>query len=248
MTATHQRTALVTGAASGIGAAIATRLAARGLHIVLADRDEHVAEVARTVGGEALVLDVTSETDLARAAGLPRVDVLVNSAGVPAEAALDDPGFPQAVRRAFDVNLAGTAAVVGAVLPRLRASDSGRILNVGSVQGSAAAAGNAAYAASKGGLDALTRALAVDLAPAGILVNALAPGFVDTPMARLADGTIEYATDWFRTVYVEHGRIPLRRPARPDEIAAAAEFLVSPDNTYVTGAVLPVDGGLLATL
>jgi 3-oxoacyl-[acyl-carrier protein] reductase len=118
------------------------------------------------------------------------------------------------------------------------------VLNIGSIQGFQAQAGALAYAVSKGGVHNLTRALAVDLAAHGVLVNALAPGFIDTPMAVLPDGSNELDSDWFQSIYVDHGRIPLRRAGKPDEVAAAAEFFVSIDNTYVTGAVLTVDGGM----
>ena len=93
----------------------------------------------------------------------------------------------------------------------------------------------------------MTRGLACDLADDGILVNALAPGFVDTPMALFSDGSSEYDSEWFRNIYVKHGRIPLRRPGRADEVAEAALFFCSSANSYVTGQILAVDGGMTAT-
>ncbi|MCC2031569.1 SDR family NAD(P)-dependent oxidoreductase [Microbacterium allomyrinae] len=242
-----ERTAVVTGGASGIGAAIAARLIDQGLRVVIADRSASVVAVAERLGAEPMLLDVGNQRDLDRAAEIERVDVLVNSAAVPADVPPDAVDIGVTMSRVLDVNVIGISRVVACFLPHLRRSPSARILNIGSVQGLAAGAGGSAYATSKGAVHALTRALAVDLAASGILVNALAPGFVDTPMALLADGRSEYDTDWFQTVYVEHARIPLRRPARPEEIAVAASFLVSEANTYITGAVLPVDGGLLAT-
>ncbi|MFD4960427.1 SDR family NAD(P)-dependent oxidoreductase [Microbacterium sp. NPDC058389] len=241
-----QRVALVTGGANGIGAAIGALLASRGLRVVLADRDERVRETADRIGGDAILMDVADPMSIA-AAEIAELDVLVNSAAIAPTSGLGDAGLLDDFSRALDVNVRGILAVVSALLPQLRRSASPRILNIGSVQGSAAAAGGIAYATSKGAVNSLTRALAVDLADAGILVNALAPGFTDTAMALLPDGTSEYDTEWFRSVYVRHGRVPLRRPAAAEEIAEAAEFLVSERNTYVTGAILPVDGGLLAT-
>lgn len=250
---TPPRTALVTGSAGGIGAAIAALLIERGLDVVLVDRDQQVVETAERLGGRAIALDITDVDALDRAAEtVASLDVLVNSAAI-ASAAIASAAGPDRARldtgfdRTLDVNVTGIVRVVSAFLPQLRRSTSGRILSIGSVQGFAAAGDSLAYATSKGAVHSLTRALSVDLAPDGILVNALAPGFVDTAMAKLPDGTSEYDTDWFRTVYIEHGRIPLRRPAQPAEIAAAAEFFVSEHNTYVTGVVLPIDGGLLAT-
>jgi NAD(P)-dependent dehydrogenase (short-subunit alcohol dehydrogenase family) len=241
------RTALITGGAGGIGAAVAERLLAAGVAVWIADRDESaVTATAERIGATPLVLDVSSPLSVAAAAhSLPeRLDILVASAAI-----AGGPGLGlDSVRPVLEVNVAGIAAVVDAALPALRRSDSARILTIGSVQGLRAGAGSAAYVASKGAVHALTRALAVDLAPSGILVNALAPGFVDTAMALLPDGTSEYETDWFQQVYVAHGGIPLRRPATADEIAAAAMYFVSAENTYVTGAVVAVDGGLTAAL
>jgi NAD(P)-dependent dehydrogenase (short-subunit alcohol dehydrogenase family) len=129
----------------------------------------------------------------------------------------------------------------------LAASDCARIVNVASVQGFRGTTGSLAYGAAKGALVNLTRGLACELAPRGINVNAVAPGFVDTPMARLEDGRTEYETDWFREVYLRHGKIPLRRPGTADEVAAAILFLCTPGSSYVTGHVLTVDGGMTAT-
>ncbi len=96
-------------------------------------------------------------------------------------------------------------------------------------------------------MEQLTRCSAVELAPYGILVNAVAPGFVDTPMSR-ASGVNELETDWFRNNYIASGRIPLGRPARPEEMVGAVFFLAGPENTYITGQVVTVDGGLTLTL
>jgi NAD(P)-dependent dehydrogenase (short-subunit alcohol dehydrogenase family) len=241
------RTVLVTGAASGIGAAIAALLASRGMEVIVADESDRVKSVADRIGARVLEFDVSDESAVdAALAGIEKLDVLVNSAGIATETRIDDADLA-VYRRTLDVNLTGAMLVTRACLPMLRRSSSARVLNIGSVQGFASAESVLAYSTAKAAIHGMTRSLAVDLAPDGILVNALAPGFIDTPMSVLADGTSEYDTDWFRSVYIEHGRIPLRRPASPDEVAAAAEFLVSEHNTYVTGAVLPVDGGLTAT-
>lgn len=241
------RTALVTGAASGIGAAIARALAAAGMRVICADLDGGAAaDLARALGGGASALSVDIAEPGDAFAGIQSLDVLVNCAGVSdttPTAELDMPGF----RRVLGVNLDGTLAVTLLLLPLLRASATGRILMIASIQGFRGTPDSLAYATSKGGLVNLTRALATDVAADSVMVNALAPGFIDTPMARLPDGSTEYETDWFASVYVEHGRIPLRRPGTAEEVAAAAMFFVSVENTYVTGQVLAVDGGMTAT-
>ncbi|TFB47808.1 SDR family NAD(P)-dependent oxidoreductase [Cryobacterium tagatosivorans] len=251
------RVALVTGAASGIGAAVARRLARDGIAVICADIEndgaESVASAIRAAGGqaEALALDITNDaqvSDVQRSilAGFGRLDILVNNAGIGGEIDIADVDRAT-VRRVLSVNLEGAIALTLAVRTMLIASDAGRILNIASIQGFLGARNSLAYGASKGGLVNFTRGLACDLADDNVLVNALAPGFVDTPMARFADGSTEYDTDWFRDIYVEGGRIPLRRPAAASEVAEAAVFFCSAANTYVTGQVLAVDGGLTAT-
>ncbi len=251
------RTALVTGAASGIGAAIARRLSEDGVFVFCADRNaegaERTAAAIRAAGGDAsaLALDVADDSAIEQeasrlAASHGSLDILVNNAGIGGE--VDTATLTmESVRRVLAINLEGAIAVTLAFRTLLAASPAGRILNIASVQGFLGAKNSLAYGTSKGGLVNLTRDLACDFADEGILVNALAPGFIDTPMALLDDGRKEYDTDWFRDGYVASGRIPLRRPASPEEVAEAALFFCSAANTYVTGQVLAVDGGLSAT-
>jgi 3-oxoacyl-[acyl-carrier protein] reductase len=243
------RTALVTGAASGIGAAVARRWGATGARVILLDRDgDAAAAVAADIADATVLVHDLSDPNVVPEIGREVADagglaVLVNAAGIVIES--DD---EHALTRTLAVNLKAAIRLTRQLRPQLRDADAPRVVNIGSVQAERAGSASVAYAASKGGLHAATRALAVDLAGDGILVNAIAPGFIDTPMARLADGTSEYETDWFRSVYVEHARIPLRRPGSAEEVAAAVEFLASASNTYITGTVLAVDGGLGAAL
>lgn len=255
MSRNSHRTALITGGGSGIGAAISAAFAKDGTSVIIADHNEEaataLAETITTDGGSAraIVLDITDTVgvkNLVSELSASGLDVLVNNAGIGPEQATSTLTIEQ-FHTVLDVNLSGAVSLTLALADLLRASPSARVLNIASVQGMRGARDSLAYATSKGALINFTRALACDLADDGVLVNALAPGFVDTQLALLADGTREYDTEWFQDIYVKGGRIPLRRPAQSWELAEPARFLCSPANTYITGQVLAVDGGLTAT-
>jgi NAD(P)-dependent dehydrogenase (short-subunit alcohol dehydrogenase family) len=217
------RSAVVTGGARGIGAAIAETLAVRGAAVNIVDID--ATEAAATATGlVARGLQVTSYacdlTDSAQieilAASLQRVDILVNNAAI-----LDATPLVKLTRPRFDqvqqINQNAALWLTQALLPHLRASGRGRVVNVASIMGLRGSADSVAYSVAKGGVVNMTRSLAVDLAGDCILVNCICPGFVDTRMAILLDGSgHEHQTDWFRDVYIKYGRIPLRRPAPPE--------------------------------
>jgi NAD(P)-dependent dehydrogenase (short-subunit alcohol dehydrogenase family) len=240
-----QRRALVTGAASGIGLETARLLRAEGAAVALLDRAPEVEAAAEELGGVALRGDVTVaevvEAAVARAArdlGGP-MDLLVNAAGVYRIEPLlemDAAGWD----RVLAVNLRGAFLTSRAVAAGL-AGERGAIVNVASM---AARTGDcaepaAAYAASKAGLLGLTRQMAVEWAPA-IRVNAVSPGLIDTPMLRLMDDPEAGAA------YVR-GRVPLARLGGAGEVARAIAFLLSADASYITGADVPVDGGITVT-
>jgi NAD(P)-dependent dehydrogenase (short-subunit alcohol dehydrogenase family) len=251
------KVAIVTGAGSGIGRATAEALAAAGARVAVNDLDAGKAEAAaaaiRAGGGSALAApaDVsrpeTGEELVRRAVGeLGSVDVLVNCAGV-----FRSQHFTEAAHEEWmavlRTNLLGAVHTSRAAARAfIRAGRGGRIVNVSSVHGFLAESRASSYDVSKGGLNQLTRALAVELAPQGILVNGVAPGFVDTPMA-VVEGVNELETREFKEIYCERRRIPLGRPASPPEIARAILFLAGPENTYITGVNLVVDGGLSIT-
>jgi len=238
------RVAVVTGGLSGIGAAIAARFAAEGASVVAAD----IAAAAEALPAEAagvapLRVDVADEASVAAMAGAVlarhgRVDILVNSAGFGADVPfLDTP--VDLLDRIYAVNVRGTFLCGQACARAMRdAGRGGAIVNIGSVSGLRGNSGRSAYGASKGAIATLTQAMALDLAPCGIRVNALAPGPVGTPLTERVH-TPAVRAAWTRATM-------LGRYGTPEEMAGAALFLVSEDAAYVTGLVLPVDGGFTA--
>lgn len=236
---------LITGAARGIGLAVARAAVTVGARVVLADVD------AAALAGQALphvVMDVSDAGSVAAgvdaAAGiLGGLDGLVNNAAI-----LDESHSAEVTEARFErvlsVNLTSILRVSQAALPHL---GGGAIVNTLSTQAMFGQANSVAYATAKGGGLNLTRAMAVDFAPRGIRVNAVAPGFVDTRMAIMADGTHEHETDWFKDIYVGRRKIPLARAGTPDDCAGAYLFLLSDMARYITGQCLAVDGGLTAT-
>jgi NAD(P)-dependent dehydrogenase (short-subunit alcohol dehydrogenase family) len=252
------KVAVVTGAARGIGEAVARRLAAEGARLVIADRDspEATAVAAAIVGSggdaKALDVDIGDETSVARwAQGIEaqygRCDILVNNAAINDVTPLAELHMAH-FRSVLRINLDGQLAVTLALLALLRRADGARVLNISSIMGMRGSKGALAYSTAKGGLVNMTRALACELGAEGILVNTIAPGFIDTRMALIPDGSgHEHETEWFKDIYIKYGRIPLGRAGQPDDVAAAALFFCSEDCRYVTGQVLFVDGGLSAT-
>jgi NAD(P)-dependent dehydrogenase (short-subunit alcohol dehydrogenase family) len=254
------RNAIVTGAARGIGLAIAERLAAAGASVLLADIDAALAagearRIAASLGADGRVeahpVDITDSASVAALADAAQerwgvVHILVNNAAI-----LDATSFEGLTLERFHhvlaVNLAGALACTLAAAPLMTAGW-GRILNIASIMGMRGSRDSVPYSTAKGGVVNMTRALACDLAPRGILVNAIAPGFIDTRMALLPDGTgHEHETDWFKDIYLKYGRIPVGRAGTPADIAGPALFLCSEDCRYVTGQILLVDGGVSAT-
>ena len=240
------RRALVTGASRGLGLAIATGLAEAGAEVLANARDAQRLDAAvasmraRGLTASPLPFDVADEAAVAAAlAALDRLDIFVGTVGVRHRAPLDDLSLA-AFRRLLEVDLAASYALVKAALPALRRSPAGRILFVTSIAGPIARAGDAAYTAAKGGLAALTKALAVELGPAGITVNAIAPGYFATETNRAM------VEDAATRAFLE-ARCPLRRWGDPAEIAGAAVFLASAAASYVNGHILTIDGGLSAS-
>jgi NAD(P)-dependent dehydrogenase (short-subunit alcohol dehydrogenase family) len=228
------RRILITGAASGIGRRTAELFAAEGAALALLDCNHAgLAKVADETRGVAVEADVTQEASVARAVersatAMGGIDGIVNAAGIVISGSVMDLGVAE-WQRVIDVNLTGTYIVVRCCLPWLAKAPVGTIVNIASGQGLLPnVPNNTAYAASKGGVVNLTRALAAELAPS-IRVNSVCPGMVDTPM----------------TAGLQHHpeRYALKRIADPLEIARAILFLTSAESSFVTGAALAVDGG-----
>jgi 3-oxoacyl-[acyl-carrier protein] reductase len=239
------RVAFVTGASRGIGRAIALTLCRADFDIVVAspeiELNEQVAEEIRALSGEAMTLnlDVTSPESVKEGFAKTlkdktRIDVLVNNAGITRD------GLAMRMKAAdwdlvLNINLTGAFRCSQQVLPGMMRNRWGRIVNMASVVGQAGGAAQANYAASKGGLIAMTKALAQEMGSRGITVNAVAPGYIETDMTRVLPEEV-------KAKYL--AQIPLARPGQPEDIANAVKFLVSEEAAYITGHVLAVNGGM----
>lgn len=234
------KTALVTGAGRGIGRALAVGLAAEGavVHVNdLADPADVLAELPESRRGLSLPYDVADPAQITELFGrIERLDVLVNCAGVTARIDVDEPS-EEVWDRVIDTNLKGTFFCSAAAARLMRVAGGGSIVNVSSVLATRGLRGHSAYAASKGGINALTIQLAVELAPHRIRVNAFAPGATNVER-NLADDPS----------YLEHWSpvIPLGRVAEPGDMVGPAVFLASDESAHVTGQLLYVDGGWTA--
>jgi NAD(P)-dependent dehydrogenase (short-subunit alcohol dehydrogenase family) len=238
--------ALVTGAGSGIGAGIARGMAAAGARIIAVDiNGEAAAATARSIGGEArsYSCDVADRAQCDALAETVRreigpVSVLVNNAGIIRRGTVTDANARDDWDATLAVNLDGPYLMTTSFLSQLKETR-GAVVNIGSIQSFVALPNSAAYTTSKGGVRALTKALAIELSPAGVRVNAIGPGLIATPLNAKARENPAYMRNF-------EGRIPLGRIGTPEDIAPVAVFLASDMARYITGVTLPVDGGYLA--
>lgn len=240
------RVAVITGGAAGIGEAIARTLAGEGCTVCLADRDAAAAEKAAAgLRAHAVALDVTDPEGVSKAFAHiierhQRLDILVNAAGLLSTGTIADLPVSE-WERVEKVNVAGVLNSVKAAIPAMRAQRYGRIVNIASVSAmrGGGSIGNALYGTTKAAVVAMTMGLARELGPHGITANAIAPAVADTAMTHAA------LTDEARTRIL--ARIPLGRLANLSDIADLAAFLASDRAAFITGTVIPVDGGILTT-
>ncbi|WP_328189213.1 SDR family NAD(P)-dependent oxidoreductase [Marinobacter sp. OP 3.4] len=240
---------LITGAASGMGRATAAVFAREGARVAVTDYDadgaQSVAEQLTSAGYQAQAwhLDVSDPeairsvvADVEKAFG--GLDILVNNAGISGFAAIDDDQYDTVWERCLSVLLTAQQRLVRAALPALRRSSHPRIVNIASTEALGATTQDSAYAAAKAGVTGLTRALAVELGPEGITVNCICPGPIDTAMTAFIEQE-------HKQVFAKR-RTALRRYGTPEEVAHITVSLCLPASSYLTGAVIPVDGGLMA--
>ena len=244
-----RRTAIVTGAASGMGRATAHLFADEGARVAVVDRDgagvKRVVEEIEKAGGAAagFPLDVS---DTPKIAGFVRavrdrlgpIDILINNAGIVAGGAIDAADYPEQWERALAINLSAQVHLIRACLSDIARNGDGRIVNIASTEGLGASAFTSPYTASKHGVVGLTRALAVELGSKGVTVNCICPGPIHAGMTKVIP-------DDAKTKFARR-RVPLRRYGDPEEVAQITLSLVLPAASYLNGAIIPVDGGLIA--
>ena len=246
---------IVTGGSRGIGAGIVKRLFNEGAEIIIADIEENLAkELIEELNTKKIIFiqtDLSKEEEIIKLFDLTKnhwgsLDILVNNAGIEDGFILADQTYEK-YKKTMSVNLDAPFLCSKYALPLLEKSKYGRIIMISSIQGVRGYSGNISYNTAKGGLINMTRTLAVELAEKNILVNSVAPGFINTKMSIMKDGGLEWDTDWFKEVYLKYKKLPMGRYGHPDDIAGAVYFFCSEDSKYVTGQTLLVDGGVSVT-
>ena len=244
---------VVLGGSSGIGKATAERFAKEGWQVCVAGHNLlQCIETVNILDGDghfACKADVRNEADLNNLHKMVQekfgdFDALVNSIGISQKQSALDSNFSE-WDNSLQVMLYGSVKACRALVPLIK--DGGRIIQITSIHYERVAEGSSAYGMAKAAITQFVRSLALELAPKNILSNAIAPGFVNTPMSVKEDGENELASDWFINDYVKGNHLPLKRAADPNEIAGVAWFLAGPDASYITGSVIIVDGGLTIT-
>ena len=246
---------IITGGSRGIGAGIVKRLFNEGAEIIIADIKEDLAnqliEELKTKKIIFIRSDLSEEDEIIKLFEKTKnhwgsLDILINNAGIEDGFLLSDQTYEK-YKKTMQVNLDAPFLCSKYALPLLEKSKYGRIIMISSIQGVRGYSGNISYNTAKGGLINMTRTLAVELAEKNILVNSVAPGFINTKMSIMKDGSLEWDTDWFKEVYLKYKKLPMGRYGHPDDVAGAVYFFCSEDSKYVTGQTLLVDGGVSVT-
>jgi len=241
---------LITGAVSGIGRATAIRFAAEGYDVCLNDIQDIQHVYASLAEGNHLIVEgsYAEEQTMEKSRKLilenwGKLDILVNCAGISGRTVIGETASGE-WEHIFHLMSRGAILTSNLAFPLM--TSGGRIIHITSVHGERAEYGSGSYAMAKAAINQLCRNLANELADCNILVNAIAPGFVNTAMS-VVNGISELESDWFRSNYIDGHHLPLRRAAQPEEIAGVAFFLAGKDASYITGQVITVDGGLTIT-
>lgn len=247
--------AIVTGGSRGIGEGIVKRLYNEGTEIIIADIREELAEnLIKELDHNQISFfqaDLSQEEEIKKLMDYTKnkwgsLDFLINNAGIEDGYTLADQTY-ESYRKTMKVNMDAPFLCSKYALSLLEKSKTPRIIMITSIQGVRGYKGNISYNTAKGGLINMTRVLAVELAEKNILVNSVAPGFINTPLSVMKDGNLEWDTDWFNDVYLKYEKLPMGRYGNPDDIAGAVYFFCSEDSKYVTGQTLLVDGGVSST-
>jgi 3-oxoacyl-[acyl-carrier protein] reductase len=247
--------AIVTGGSRGIGEGIVKRLYNEGVEIIIADIREELAEnLIKELDDNQISFfqtDLSKEEEIKKLMSFTEnkwgsLDFLINNAGIEDGYTLADQTY-ELYRKTMKVNMDAPFLCSKYALSLLEKSKTPRIVMITSIQGVRGYKGNISYNTAKGGLINMTRVLAVELAEKNILVNSVAPGFINTPLSVMKDGNLEWDTDWFNDVYLKYEKLPMGRYGNPDDIAGAVYFFCSEDSKYVTGQTLLVDGGVSST-
>ena len=246
---------IVTGGSRGIGAGIVERLFNEGADIIIADIDKELAnKLIQDFNTNKITFfktNLSEEDEIIKLIDFAKnkwglLDILINNAGIEDGYILSEQSYEK-YRKTMKINLDAPFLCSKYSLPLLEKSKSGRIVMISSIQGVRGYKGNISYGTAKGGLINMTKVLAVELAEKNILVNSVAPGFINTSMSVMKDGNLEWDTDWFKDVYLKYGKLPIGRYGHPDDVAGAVYFFCSDDSKYVTGQTLLVDGGVSVT-
>ena len=247
---------IITGGSRGIGAGIVERLYKEGANIIIADiLEKEAMELINKLGDNGKIIfkntNLSSEEEIIDLFNFANkqwgnLDLLINNAGIEDGFMLKDQSYED-YKKTMKINMDAPFLTSKYALPLFQKSKGGRIIMISSIQGVRGYKGNISYNTAKGGMVNMTRALATELANENILVNSIAPGFINTPMSVMKDGTLEWDSDWFKDVYLKYEKLPMGRYGNPDDIAGAVYFFCSDDSKYVTGQTLLVDGGVSST-